>query len=690
MFELDLYRQASGLLSRDVSHLSEIFGERIYSLSPFEIHRLAQASEIGDSETVSKILKVEAVEAARIIVKYSEYALNFRVKDVLCTPDSRQLLQDILSILSRYPATKVGRERVRLLTPSLDGKEVESRLILVDKARRLLEWLDQAGRLSKVMDLLSIASFEPVKPGNLPVLAVTARSLYEEVLERFGAEVRVELVESREKVTQMFKGGDVVLLVGRSAETPGLPGVIFLPGTPEPIDVNPEAFVNYFLERRRVLECAVALAPEIKGSDLDKSLFNVDPRLLTEALSILRDLEEAEGPSLETGILEAQEKLNDEARRIAARGGGAREFKEVLDGALLELTDAFRLDDEEQRILSQAAYEHLKIPFEFSPVGVRSLVASHERRLGGSRYLKIRKAAEKLWSLREVVDQGVEAVFRLDYLLAMARFAREFGLKPAKINSGAGIGFMKAANIMLLDEEAKGHIKVERVSYMVGSTELEIPGAEISPVAMLTGANSGGKTTLLLTLATIHILTILGLPVPAEEAEVPLLPLYLFRRRTTRKAGSLEHAVHSLAPVFADPKPKILLVDEFEALTEPISAGRVVASIVNQVSLGNCLTVFVTHLAREALPHIRVKIRVDGIEASGVDENGDLIVDRQPRFNHVGMSTPELVIRRLHMKTRNRRVRALYVEMMNALGERGQVVQTPISLPWIERATNQG
>jgi dsDNA-specific endonuclease/ATPase MutS2 len=206
---------------------------------------------------------------------------------------------------------------------------------------------------------------------------------------------------------------------------------------------------------------------------------------------------------------------------------------------------------------------------------------------------------------------------------------------------------------------------------------------------MLTGANRGGKTTLLLTIAVIHIMTILGLPVPADEAEVPLLPLYLFRRRTTRKAGSLEHAVHSLAPVFADPEPKVLLIDEFEALTEPISAGRMVASIVNRISLSNCLTVFVTHLAREALPYVKVKIRVDGIEASGVDVNGELIVERQPRFNHVGTSTPELVIRRLHMKTRNRRVRALYVEMMDALGERGQVVQTPISLPWVERAKNR-
>jgi len=671
-----------------MSHLSGVFGDRIYALSELDIHRLRLASEVGDVETVSKILKISPVEAARVVAKYAEYALGRRVKDTLCTPDSRQLLQDILGILSRYLLTKVGRERIRLLTPSLDRREVESRLLLADRAVRLLEWLDREGRLSRVTDLLSGAVFESVKAGKPPLLAVTDRGLYEEVLERFGAGARVELVESREGVADLLRGGDVVLLLGGEAEGSGLPGVISMPATPESIDVDPEAFVNYFLERRRVVEAAAALVSQLEGSGSAGELFDVDARSLTRTSSILKSLEATREPDLESTLFEAQERLNEEAKRIADRGGGAKEFREALDEALFELTNSFRLDREEQRVLHQAAYEQLSVPFEFSPVGVRALVSRHTRRLGESRYFGVRKAAAELWSLREAVDRGVESVFRLDYLLAVARFAKDFRLKPARINGGAGIGFLNAANLLLLDEEARGRLKVERVSYTVGSTEIKIPGAGVFGVAMLTGANSGGKTTLLLTIAAIHIMTILGLPVPADEAEVPLLPLYLFRRRTTRKAGSLEHAVHSLAPVFADPEPKILLIDEFEALTEPISAGRMVASIVNRVSLSNCLTVFVTHLAREALPHVKVKIRVDGIEASGVDASGELIVERQPRFNHVGTSTPELVIRRLHMKARNRRVRALYVEMMGALGERGQVLQTPISLPWIERAKN--
>ena len=39
--------------------------------------------------------------------------------------------------------------------------------------------------------------------------------------------------------------------------------------------------------------------------------------------------------------------------------------------------------------------------------------------------------------------------------------------------------------------------------------------------------------------------------------------------------------------------------------------------------------------------------RIDGIEAKGLDENLDLIVDRTPKFGCLARSTPELIVERL-------------------------------------------
>ena len=84
----------------------------------------------------------------------------------------------------------------------------------------------------------------------------------------------------------------------------------------------------------------------------------------------------------------------------------------------------------------------------------------------------------------------------------------------------------------------------------------------------------------------------------------------------------MEQALKALIPVFADKQAKLILIDEFEALTEPGAAGRIVASIMNHIATGSSLVLLVTHLAAEILPHVKLPIRVDGIEAIGIDAKG--------------------------------------------------------------------
>ncbi len=45
-------------------------------------------------------------------------------------------------------------------------------------------------------------------------------------------------------------------------------------------------------------------------------------------------------------------------------------------------------------------------------------------------------------------------------------------------------------------------------------------------------------------------------------------------------------------------------------------------------------------------------VRVDGIEAEGLDENNNLRVCRSPRYNYLAKSTPELILDRLVRSTK--------------------------------------
>ena len=55
----------------------------------------------------------------------------------------------------------------------------------------------------------------------------------------------------------------------------------------------------------------------------------------------------------------------------------------------------------------------------------------------------------------------------------------------------------------------------------------------------------------------------------------------------------------------------------------------------------------VTHIGTAISKIMGGEVRIDGIEAQGLDENMDLIVDRTPKRNHIAKSTPDLIVRRL-------------------------------------------
>jgi dsDNA-specific endonuclease/ATPase MutS2 len=286
--------------------------------------------------------------------------------------------------------------------------------------------------------------------------------------------------------------------------------------------------------------------------------------------------------------------------------------------------------------------------------------------MGERRYYQLRDSAKQLEEQSEAVSTAIKKLFYLDFMLAVSRFSYDFGLTIPEIVEG-GLGVIKGRNLSLVDEELRGGEKVVPVSYSVGNANSSIFGATPHPVAILTGANSGGKTCLVVMLASSIILTELGLPVPAERAEMPLLPLYVYRRKMIKKTGSFEYSMRALSRIFMREGAKVVLIDELEALTEPGAMGRIMASVLNNLP-NDTLAVMITHLIHELLPHISMrKVRVDGIESEGLDAAGNIIVDRQPMFNHIGSSTPELIITKLLGRVRKEELKTVYEEILKIL-----------------------
>ena len=147
------------------------------------------------------------------------------------------------------------------------------------------------------------------------------------------------------------------------------------------------------------------------------------------------------------------------------------------------------------------------------------------------------------------------------------------------------------------------------------------------------------------------ILSKLGLPVPSENSTLPLVDeLILYSPEKVLDAGAFESFLVSMLPILiAQDRRRFILMDEIEAITELEAASKIIGTFIDYLKSSNSLTIIVTHMAQEVLKNIDV--RVDGIEATGLDENYTLIIDRSPKLGYFAKSTPELIIQRLASTT---------------------------------------
>ncbi|MCL4436500.1 MAG: hypothetical protein M1503_03710 [Thaumarchaeota archaeon] len=413
---------------------------------------------------------------------------------------------------------------------------------------------------------------------------------------------------------------------------------------------------------------------------------NIDRKSLDQIIKTLKEIEGSEILDAEAIISDAEVLINEDLRN--GRGIDEERARQIVENNVAEIVSTLKMDWKEEASLREAALERLSVPFEFDRVGVNRTVKQWRERQVEEQAAKTTKVETVLKGHMSLVEEAVEKLILFDKSLAVASMMEKYSLTIPEIG-GEGTGFINGQNLFLLKEHSEGRIrKVQPVSFSLGKTQIIEAAAPPQNVSMLTGANSGGKTTLLTTLATIHILTLLALPVPSEKAEATPMPIYLFRRRMTKKIGSLEQALSSLIPVFADRQRKLILMDEFEALTEPGAAGRIIATIMNRSATSSSLLLLVTHLARETIPHVKLPVRIDGIEAEGLDEHGELAVNRQPKFGHIGSSTPKFIVKKLSKAARKKRVKALYEEVLKSLeGETTTSFQAPLDLPWLNKET---
>ena len=433
---------------------------------------------------------------------------------------------------------------------------------------------------------------------------------------------------------------------------------------------------------------AVEAALELRAVGLEGKTFNalgaVDEETLSEAAGALGYIRETDdGPTAIEGAddqldalrsqLNAARELNNAAFDIidSVRSGGVRDMQAFQSGVVDHVADKTTIP---HGTIRAAAPDEAVDAADFVSATLRNLVDELESDVDAREETVIADLRSRIETADGDVEAAVEAVGEIAFSLSLGRFAAEYDLQRPTL-ADDGLAVRNARNLFL-------HGKIQPITYGVGAHTLtDSPRANTPPtgdrVTVLTGANSGGKTTLLETLSQVALLTAMGLPVPAEEADVGLFDTIVFHRRhASFNAGVLESTLKSIVPPLTTTGKTLMLVDEFEAITEPGRAADLLNGLVSLTVEKSALGVYVTHLADDLSP-LPETARIDGIFAEGLTPDLELRVDYQPRFGTVGKSTPEFIVSRLVANASDRAERAGFESLAAAVGE--EAVQRTLS-----------
>jgi DNA mismatch repair protein MutS2 len=623
----------------------------------------------GDVATLANAPGISDGRAARI----ARAAIRNRHGDdgdFLATARAREIYESALRLLQERAVTDYAEKRLETLYPSASQSRIE-------EVREFARSAVERTPTPEIIDALE--GVEPLEsPRDIRVrdrcLATNDAETYSDARESV-PEMSVELVDDARGIADLARGYSTVVVLDAGFAGVEVEGDVRVDpdALEDPVSLVPERILAFFARNRDPLRAAAAVhrAAEMDTpcdiETLDRALSRLEEDGTVAGDDALRRLEDAVS-DLDAAVSMAENVANDHLREaieerdvtiegtdllsLVERGAGvdsllerelSEEFAAAVEAARERFVDALNVDDYES-LARKAFGDEPSFPVEHDERVVErlreELTAERDRRAA---QLK-RDLAEDLGEMRDPAEDLVEAALELDVELAVARFAADFDcVFPSFDDRGFEI---EAGRSPLLDVSFES---VEPVDYGVEG------------VALLSGVNSGGKTSTLDLVALVVVLGQMGLPVPARAVRLERFEALHYQAKTqgTLDAGAFESTLREFGSLVAGERTRLVLVDELESITEPGASAIIIAGILEALAESDSTAVFVSHLAGEIREAAAIDVTVDGIEALGL-EDGELQVERSPVKNRLARSTPELIVEKLADEDAN----ALYDELL--------------------------
>ncbi len=622
-----------------------------------------EAVSRGDVESLANALS----ERQALSLVQNARGMKYGVKpdDFQATAEVVEIYRMLLSRLAGYAHTQFARSKIGTMFPSSSPELLVENRRLAEEALEKTKLTECCGIDEMLKKIRPLREKAPTRIRERALAATSAEVFGQLKGQGMDKLIDLSLAESPQELRDLVNSYSHISLVGDGLDGP--PGVEVAESLAEWYLV-PEAVLGFYKDNLETLMAAVEAARRLQAAgvlgfagqdELESLISRLGKGEDSEAERLARLASRLAG-CVASAASWANEELKAKIEKssitlegtdllaLMSRGEGFREifevqmkgvFQDVQKEAKARAARELELAGPEAIWLDEIFSSEVCYPLELNARALHSFEQELRSRMEERGLKNKRELARGLADKREAASELVFALMEFDFIHALGRFAIDEGLCMPGISEEPCLEFVGGRNLSLENPDS--------VSYSLGT------GEHPEKVVLLSGVNSGGKTTLLDLIAQIAILAHMGLPVPARACRISLFQemYYFSKSRGTLSAGAFETAMHKFA-VVENEKRKLVLADELESITEPGASARIIACILDELNRRDSVAVFVSHLAEEVRRFAETSVRVDGIEASGLDEKNNLVVNRSPRYSYLARSTPELILDRLVRSTR--------------------------------------
>ena len=596
-----------------------------------ELQKIVEEVNVEKLSTIDGISQRKAIEIMNQLLNNPNY-------EFIKSERALEIYEDIINKILAYSNTTYSKNRILLLSPSKDLEKINKQLNFVMNAKTHVSQLP----IIKLRGLMkNLKEVEEVKAEYDPSKAILVESEEDNsYLTDLGLNQYYPIITASDSplLKEEIMNYDLVFYVYSQGilDFEGMPNLVMINIEENDYEIVPEKVINFFIQNKELFNKVHEIQKiRNKESVLGEIIpiideLNIIDKREVDIEKLVNSLKEDMDNELEKSIknvdLEGNEILN------LLNNNFPPKISKIFDEIINKRKDIIR----EKTGLSFDPFLR-KYPIEIDDAEIQRVTLEQSSKKENNIFDIKKSAAVQLNAIKQKAIKEVEDVIKFDYEFSLGSFAYEYDLCRPEFKDE--IKLKGALHLELALKKDKDH--VQKINYELTKNE---------NIALLTGANSGGKTTLLETLTQISIMAQMGLPVSADNAQIKLFDeIYHFSKKRSLDAGAFESFLNVFIPIVTTDSVKLVLLDELEGITELEAAVKIISTFIDMIKESNSYGIIVTHMARELMNY--TDIRVDGIEARGLDEEYNLIVDRTPKINFLAKSTPELILKRIYEKS---------------------------------------